>query len=156
MSRLFYILKKKKQKKKPDFCIWCNSHNAKSHGLHWCQEDQSWLPIRKFSGKYASLQKSLLLCGETPFSIHLEPSSHKYFWRPHGQRRTWERTQWLGLFSSRIPESSSPGTCPRSWDWISQLQTRLVRDPIPRLHPSLTAPSSFLESRRVPLLSSWS
>lgn len=41
----------------------CNSHNATSHGLHCCQEDQSWLPIRKFSGKYAELQKSLLLCG---------------------------------------------------------------------------------------------
>lgn len=86
------------------------------------------------SAKFTSVWRNSVFC---TLKAVITPSNCG---EPQGQG---EGTRRLGLFSWRIPGSSSAGTCPRGWDWISRLQTHLVRDPMAHLHlPCLLHPPS--------------
>lgn len=156
MSRLFYILKKNKQKKNQQkrSLIFAYDATAITQRVTGC------IDAKKISPDFPS--------------GNFQENMHSF-------RKVYFCVEKLHfLFTSSCPHTSISGAptdrggrvsgwaCSPAGFWNPPLRglvhaagtgcasSGLVRDPIPHLHPPLAAPSSFLESRRAPLLSSWS
>lgn len=149
MSRLFYILKKKRS------LIFAYDATAITQRVTGCIDAKKIspdCPSGNFQENMHSFRK-VYFCVEKLRFLYTSSCHHTSISGDPRDR------------GGRVSAPSGWGCSPVGFQdpplstqlgWISWLRTHLVRDPIPHLHPSLTAPSSFLESRRAPLLSSWS